>query len=189
MCTDPFGFGSGRQKKGYNAMIITDILARNARMYGDEIALIEREPAKNSRRILTWAEFDGMANRFARALMDRRVKKGAKVIHLMMNCLEWLPAYFGILRTGAWAVPLNFRFTAKDIGYCADIAEAGVLLFGEEFVDRINEIKTDLETIEHFIYLGPDEQKPDYAESFEDLIGGGSPEDPGIPLDLSFSFG
>jgi hypothetical protein len=27
-------------------MLIGDILARNARMYGDEIALIERDPAK-----------------------------------------------------------------------------------------------------------------------------------------------
>ena len=63
------------------------------------------------------------------------VKKGDKVIHLMMNCLEWLPLYFGILRTGAWAVPLNFRFSADDIRYCADISEGKVLILGEEFVD------------------------------------------------------
>ena len=96
-------------------MIITEILARNARMYGDEIALIEREPAKNRRVEITWREFDETANRVANALLAKGIKKGDKVIHLMMNCLEWLPLYFGILRTGAWAVPLNFRFTAQDL--------------------------------------------------------------------------
>jgi acyl-CoA synthetase (AMP-forming)/AMP-acid ligase II len=97
-------------------MIITEILARNARMYGDEVALIERAPANNRRVTITWKEFDNMANRVANALIAKGIKKEDKVIHLMMNCIEWLPAYFGILRTGAWAVPLNFRFMAEDIG-------------------------------------------------------------------------
>ena len=86
-----------------------------------------------------------MANRVANGLIAKGVKKGDKVIHLLMNCLEWLPAYFGILRTGAWAVPLNFRFTAEDIQYCAEIAEARAMIFGEDFVERINSIKADLE--------------------------------------------
>ena len=68
-------------------MIIGEILARNARMYGDEIALIEREPAKSSRKVMTWNEFDVMANRTANALIRQGIKKGDKVIHLMMNSL------------------------------------------------------------------------------------------------------
>jgi len=91
-------------------MIICEILARNARMYGDEIALVESEPALNKKRVLTWKQFDETANGVANALVAMGVGKGDKVVHLMMNCLEWLPIYFGILKTGAWAVPLNFRF-------------------------------------------------------------------------------
>jgi len=49
--------------------------------------------------------------------------------------------YFGILRTGAWAVPLNFRFTAEEILYSAGVAEGKVIIFGEEFIERINAIK------------------------------------------------
>ena len=134
-------------------MIITEILARNARLYGDEEALVEREPAKNLRRAITWKEFDDLANKVANALIAKGVKKGDKVIHLMMNCLEWLPAYFGILKTGAWAVPLNFRFTADDIRYCADIAEARSILFSEDFIDRIDKIKTDLKGMKDFLFL------------------------------------
>ena len=165
-------------------MIIGEILARNARMHGDEIALIEREPARNLRRAITWKEFDEMANKTANALMAKGIQKGDKVIHLMMNCLEWLPAYFGILRTGAWAVPLNFRFTAEDIRYCAEIAEGRAMIFGEEFVDRINGIKEDLKDIKDYIFLGPEDQKPAYAEPFEDFIKAGSTEDPRVPISL-----
>ncbi len=165
-------------------MIIGEILARNARMYGDEIALIEREPAKDKRVSITWKEFDETANRIANALISKGIRKGDKVIHLMMNCLEWLPLYFGILRTGAWAVPLNFRFTAKDIRYCAEIAEAKAMIFGEEFIDRVNTIKEDLGSIKDYVFVGPDELKPGYAESYDAFTKTGSPENPCVPVNL-----
>ena len=165
-------------------MVITEILARNAGMYGDEIALVERDPGKGSRTTLTWREFDETANRIANGLLAKGVKRGDKVIHLMMNCLEWLPAYFGILRTGAWAVPLNFRFTAEDIRYCADIAEAKTMIFGEEFIGRIDDIKGDLESINDFIFVGPEEIKPSYAESYIDFLKTGSIDDPGKKINL-----
>jgi acyl-CoA synthetase (AMP-forming)/AMP-acid ligase II len=133
---------------------------------------------------MTWKEFDDMANQIANALLGIGVCKGDKVIHLMMNCLEWLPAYFGILRTGAWAVPLNFRFMAEDIKYCAEIAEAKVMIFGEEFVDRIDTIKDDLATIKDYVFLGPDEIQPDYATPFEAFLEDGSAENPNIPIEL-----
>jgi acyl-CoA synthetase (AMP-forming)/AMP-acid ligase II len=165
-------------------MIITEILARNARMYGDEIALVEREPAKNLRKQITWKEFDEGANKVADALLAKGIRKGDKVIHLMMNCLDWLPIYFGILRTGAWAVPLNFRFTGEDIRYCAEIAEAKALIFGEEFVDRVNKIKEDLKTMKDFVFLGPADMKPEYAQSYEDFLKGAVASDPAIPIGL-----
>jgi len=165
-------------------MIVTEILARNARMYGDEVALIEREPAKQKRVSITWKQFDEMANRVANALIQKGVRKGDKVIHLMMNCLEWLPAYFGILRTGAWAVPLNFRFSAADIRYCAEIAEAKAMIFGEEFTERINGIKEDLDTIQDFVFVGPDELRPSYAASWKVFLDAGHPDNPSVPITL-----
>ena len=111
-------------------MLITEILARNARLYGAETALIEREPAVSGRREITWHQFDDQANSLAQALLARGIAKGDRVVHLMTNCLEWLPIYFGILRTGAWAVPLNFRFVARTIARCTATAEARTMIFG-----------------------------------------------------------
>lgn len=167
-------------------MIITEILARNGRMYGDEIALIEREPAKNLRRTMKWKEFDDSANRVANALMKKGIKKGDKVIHLMMNCLEWLPAYFGILKTGAWAVPLNFRFSAEEIRYCSEIAEASAIIFGEEFVERVNGIKKDLDRIgmKHYVFHGPSNLMPAYAEPYDRFTASGSSDEPHVPIAL-----
>ncbi|MCK4378492.1 MAG: AMP-binding protein, partial [Deltaproteobacteria bacterium] len=77
-------------------MLITEILARNARMYPDETALIERDPVKGTRKEMTWAEFDQQANQVAQMLKRMGIGKGDKVVHLLMNSMEWLPLYFGI---------------------------------------------------------------------------------------------
>jgi acyl-CoA synthetase (AMP-forming)/AMP-acid ligase II len=167
-------------------MLITEILARNARMYGTEAALVEREPEKNRRREITWKEFDDQANQVAQALISRGVTKGDRVVHLMTNCLEWLPIYFGILRTGAWAVPLNFRFVAKTIRRCAETAQAKAFIFGEEFIDRINAIKEDLdEYVETYIFVGPEEDRPDYSEPYLEVLASQSPVDPGIAINVA----
>ncbi len=167
-------------------MLITEILARNARMYGPETALIEREPALNLRREITWRTFDEQANQTARALMERGIEKGDKVVQLMTNSIEWLPIYFGILRTGALAVPLNFRFDAESIRLCTETAEAKAFIFGEEFIDRINAIKKSLDrTVASYIFSGPDRFKPEYAELFQDVIASQDPVDPRIKIDIT----
>ena len=117
-------------------MPITDLLERNSKLYGDEVALVEINPEVQEtqrvtwkeyaliqptstapyRREITWSVFDEKANRVANLLLGRGIRKGQKVAILLMNCLEWLPIYFGILKTGAVAVPLNFRYTAEEIG-------------------------------------------------------------------------
>lgn len=166
-------------------MLIAEILARNARMYGTEIALVEREPARRIRKEITWSAFDEQANRVADALQARGVVKGDRVVELLMNCIEWLPIYFGILRTGAWAVPLNFRFDAPTIEVCTLVAEARVFIFGEEFIERVNAIRSNLKTVERFIFVGPEEKRPEYAEPFETMLSGANPVDPGIDLSIT----
>ena len=152
-------------------MLITEILARNARMYTDKTALIERIPDQNLRKTITWQAFDQQADRVARALAARGIVKGDRVVHLMTNCIDWLPIYFGILRTGAWAVPLNFRFTAETIGTCVATAEAKAIFFGEEFIGRLAEIKPGLDkTVSSYIFVGEPAAQPPWAESFETVL-------------------
>ncbi len=164
-------------------MLITEILARNARMYADEVALIEREPSRHHRAEITWREFDAQSNRLAQALVAHGIQKGAKVAQLMTNCLEWLPVYFGILRSGALAAPLNFRFDADSILRCIRTAGARVLIFGEEFIERIDSIRAQLAPrMDLYIFCGPDEARPDYAIQYETLLAQYAPVDPGADI-------
>jgi len=154
-------------------MLITDLLKKNAEKYGAEIALVERDPAVGIRRTLTWSDFDLQADRFACFLSKSLSDSGQAVVQLMTNCIEWLPVYFGILRSGSIAVPLNFRFDAQEILRCVQVAEARAVVFGEEFADRLSAVKTDMDrTVNRYVFAGPAERCPEFACLLEDLLGG-----------------
>lgn len=155
-------------------MTILEMLARNRRMYPNDTALIELRPSQGLRKEITWQEFDGRVNRVANALIARGIRKDDKVIHWMMNSINWLEAYFGIIRTGAWAVPLNFRFTSQDFKYCADIAEGKVIILSEQFIDRVQPVRPQLSTIKNYIVTGP--VTPEGMENFEQVVSKASPK-------------
>jgi acyl-CoA synthetase (AMP-forming)/AMP-acid ligase II len=136
-------------------MTVVDLVARNARMYPDRVAYVEVRPVSGTRSEITWGAFGERTNRIARALTARGIEKGMKVALLGRNSINWLEAFFGIMATGAWAVPLNFRFTDNDIKYCADMAEPALFLFDEEFSERIMGMKSSLPTVKSYISMGP----------------------------------
>ena len=181
-------------------MVISDFLERNARLYGEEVALVEVNPSEDRdkavtwreasliesaidapyRRELTWNEFDRKANRFANLLLSRGFPKGTKVAILLMNSLEWLPVYFGILKAGCIAVPLNFRYSGEEIKYCLDLADCSVLVFGPEFVGRMDTVYNELPKIKTMFFIG--RGKPDYAEDGAYLMNFCSTQAPPVLL-------
>ena len=181
-------------------MPITEILERNAREFGNDICLVEINPdvqekrrvtwrdydlVENTsltsyRREITWSVFNEKANRMANLLISRGIKKGDKVGILLMNCLEWLPIYFGILKAGALAVPLNFRYVADEIKYCVELAEVDVLVFGPEFIGRVEEIVDEIDEKRILFYVGGD--CPSFAEDYDKLSANCSSIAPDIKL-------
>ncbi len=181
-------------------MVITQILEQNAQKFGEDIALVEINPEQPETRRHTWREFELVesapcpyyrreiswnifnekANRFANALLMRGIKKGDKVAILMMNCLEWLPIYFGILKTGALAVPLNFRYSSDEIEYCLNLAEVDALVFGPEFIGRVEAIADRIMENRLLIYAGPG--CPRFAEDYHSLTADCASRSPEIPL-------
>ena len=152
-------------------MLITDILTKNCELYKDEIAIVEREPEKDISRSITWGIFDVIADQVASALLSYGIRQSDRVVHLMMNSLEWLPIYFGILRSGASAVPLNFRFDATTSRRCTETVKAKVIFFGSEFIDRVNSEKHDMDQyVSQYIFIGPEARRPNYAIQFESFI-------------------
>ncbi|MBP5509801.1 MAG: acyl--CoA ligase [Kiritimatiellae bacterium] len=181
-------------------MPITQILTENATRYPNDVALVEINPQEletkhatwkeysliersrndSFRSEITWSEFEQKANRFANLLLTRNIKKGDKVAILLMNCLEWLPIYFGVLKAGAMAVPMNFRYAADEIKYCLDLADAKALVFGPEFTGRIEQIADSLPKVKLLFYVGDD--CPTFAERYQDLASYCSSRAPEIPV-------
>ncbi len=182
-------------------MPITDLLERNSKLYADEISLVEinpevQEPQRVTwkeysliqpaadapyRREITWGVFDEKANRVANLLLGRGIRKGQKVAILLMNCLEWLPIYFGILKTGAIAVPLNFRYTANEIEYCVKKADADILFFGPEFIGRVEDIVPAIGHERLLFFVG--ESCPSFAEDYHRATANCSSAAPKILVD------
>ena len=181
-------------------MVITDFLERNAKLYPNDTALVEINPAcqpdknvtwrefnlieakpgESYRRSITWREFDTKANRFANLLLTRGIKKGDKVAILLMNCIEWLPIYFGILKTGALAVPMNYRYTADEIKYCAELSDSCMLIFGPEFTSRVEQVKDELNDIKNYFFVG--NERPSFADSYEMMVNYCSSVAPAIDI-------
>ncbi|HAH18226.1 class I adenylate-forming enzyme family protein [uncultured Eubacterium sp.] len=181
-------------------MTIIDLLEKNSDLYGSEEALVEINPEKEDgkkftwkeselientesigyRRSLTWDVFNEKANRMANMLLSKGAKKGDKVGILLMNCLEWLPIYFGILKAGCIAVPLNFRYSSDEILYCSQLADIDLLLFGPTFITRIDDIVDQLEKSTALMYVG--DNCPEFAESYRDLASNYSSKNPNIEL-------
>ncbi len=181
-------------------MPITDLLERNAKIYANDVALVEVNPSIQERRRVTWREyeltepnpqsayrreitwsvFNEKANRFAHLLLSRGIKKDDKVGILLMNCLEWLPIYFGVLKTGAIAVPLNFRYDSEEIEYCVNLADVDVLIFGPAFIGRIEEIADKISRNRLLFYVG--EGCPSFAEDYNELVANCSSSNPDIPI-------
>ena len=170
-------------------MTIVDLLERNAKEFCDDTALVEINPDQpetrkhtwqefelveptpkvpHYRREITWGVFNEKANRFANMLKQNGIGKGKKVAILLMNCIDWLPIYFGVLKVGALAVPLNFRYSSDEIDYCLNLAEADVLVFGPEFIGRVEVIAEKLSKSKMLIYTGAN--CPSFADDLNDLL-------------------
>ena len=182
-------------------MPATDYLIMNAAKYPDEIALVEvnpairdeqgktwrdfelveATPAQRYRREITWKVFNDQANRFAHQLIETHlVEPGTKVAILLMNCLEWLPIYFGVLKAGCVAVPLNYRYTADEIKYCLELSDAEVLVFGPEFIGRVEQIADRIPQIQRMYFVGED--CPPFARSYNHRVVHFSAEEPNIEI-------
>jgi len=174
--------------KGKKRMTIIELLERNAREWPNDTALVEINPdqpetrrvtwhdfelvepstkKKHYRREITWAVFDEKANRVANMLKSYNIGKGKKVAILLMNCIDWLPIYFGILKTGALAVPMNFRYSASEIEYCLKLSESDMLIFGPEFIGRVEEIVDKIPQVD-LVFEGAG--CPGFADDLTELI-------------------
>jgi fatty-acyl-CoA synthase len=110
------------------------LLARAAERAPSDIALMF--PGRRA----SFAELDARAVEAARALAGLGVGKGDHVGLLLPNCAEFVDLLLACALLGAWAVPINARYKARELGYVVENADLRVLVTTnriEEHVDFV----------------------------------------------------
>jgi long-chain acyl-CoA synthetase len=97
----------------------------------DSAALIAGETT------LSWAALDARVDAAARRLLGLVSAPGDRVALVLGNTIEFAVAYFGILRAGLVAVPLNPGYTPDELSYALTDSGAAVVVAGEADRDRL----------------------------------------------------
>ena len=172
-------------------MLVTDLLRRNAHLWARETALVAVEAANLTdpgpesyllrRESLTWEEMNRQANQIAHFYLSIGIHRGSHVGLMMKNSIEWLPIYFGILKSGAVVVPLNFRYDADSAVYSIRFADLDALIFDSDASSVIQQILTRTLGLRSFLYMGSREDCPAFAFPIQDIWETQPENEPDLP--------
>ncbi|AMO86544.1 Long-chain-fatty-acid--CoA ligase [Solibacillus isronensis B3W22] len=106
-------------------MNISNLLARHARKYPNQIAVISLGQET------TYQQLDEQVNKIAGSLRASGIVKGDKVGIFMPNVKEFVALYFAIQRVGAVVVPINAKFVTREIEYVLNHSDAKAIFVHE----------------------------------------------------------
>ncbi|MBO8171236.1 MAG: long-chain-fatty-acid--CoA ligase [Bacillaceae bacterium] len=147
---------------------IGDLVQWSARNYPDKLAVVY--PRKDQR--WTYAEFNEKISRFASALKNHGVRKGDVVSTFLYNTSEFAVALFAAARLGAIFNPINYRLSAHELQYILNDAKSRVVLFEGAVKDTIFKTRDLGTSVDLYIYV--DEDVPEWASSYDQLLEQGS---------------
>jgi len=162
--------GAGGLTHGY-------LLRTNARKVPNKEAVIDSFTG----RILTFNELYLESNRLANALLDLGLKKGDHVAWICWDRGYVFDICFGLAKVGIAQTPLNYRFLPHELQSHIDHCDAKAVILHEDFIDRIEPIRSSLRKVKHYVVLGDDLEKrttPEGTLNFWQLIEKASDEDP-----------
>ncbi|MFC2066488.1 class I adenylate-forming enzyme family protein [Chloroflexota bacterium] len=125
------------------------MLEQTAEQYATKTALILGE------RHMSYAELDKTSNKVANALIKIGVRKGDRVAMILPNSPEFIINYFGIIKTGGIAVPLDTRYKIEELVSLFDNCKPKVLISRSPFLEPIVPVLPQFDSIEHIIDLSP----------------------------------
>ncbi len=159
-------------------MTLEDMLEAAAQRYGDKAAIICGE------RRLSFAEFDRAANKMASALEKLGVSRGQRVAMLLSSSPEFAVVYFGIVKIGAIAVPLDTKYKTGELSCLFDDCRPSVLVSESPYLDTVAPLLDKCSYIKNVIDVTPggggrflSYERIMAAESGQAVAGGAAPDD------------
>ena len=126
------------------------LLEQTVNQHAGKTAIVSGE------RRISYAELDRDSNKVAHALIKLGVRKGDRVAMISLNSPEFVTFYFGIIKTGGIAVPLDTRYKAEEMAAMFDSCKPKVLIAGSPFLEPIVPALPQFDYIEHVIDLSSD---------------------------------
>jgi len=155
-------------------MVLGELARRNARRYPKKTAVV----FENNR--YTFKEFNCRVNGLANALLDMGVCKGDRIAVLLDSCHQYIEIYWAGPKAGIVVAPLNPSLTAQDLAYIINDSEANTLILGQNYVELVNSIRSNLPTIKNLIIVGTAFEG---MKGYEDLISKHSSDEPSVEID------
>jgi fatty-acyl-CoA synthase len=137
-------------------MRLHDFLDYQARDYPDVDFAIYGE------KVMSYEDARRLSNQIGNALIEIGLEKGDRVAYLSKNSIEYPALLFGCSRAGVAPVPLNYRLAPLELKYIINDSEAKALIVSPEYVDDMNSVRDQFDTVKHFIVA---DHNP--AEGFE----------------------
>jgi fatty-acyl-CoA synthase len=156
-------------------LTLSDAVATSARLQPNRIG------TRDSKRALTFAEWDERASRLANALLGLGLKKGDRVALLAYNAVEWMEIYVGLARAGLVSVPLNFRLIGTDVAYIVSDCEARALIAQTDLCGTVDAVRSQI-SLDPRCYVAFGAGAPAGWQNYESLIAAASPVPPAVEV-------
>ena len=101
----------------------------------------------------SYEELDLASSKFAAGMASLGISKGDRVAYFLQNCPELVTAFFGVLKSGAVAVPCNPMYQAHELAHQLSDSGAKAVICEAELYPRVKEILSET-AVEHVIVVG-----------------------------------
>ncbi len=134
-------------------MHLFDGLEKNARNNPEKTAIIFNE------KVYSYREYNEQVNLIANALVSYGVKTGDKISLMMRNSDLFCFVYYGILKAGGVAVPVNFRLTAKEASYILNDSDSIIVFADEELAETVQRAAKGNDKLQLQVITGFEEKR------------------------------
>ena len=124
------------------------ILEESAKRYGDKTAILSGD------RRLSYADLDEASNKIANAFISMGVQKGDRVAMILSNSPESVILYFGVVKTGAIAVPLDPNYKVDELASLFNDCQPKLLVAESLYLEPLIPALPGFKSIEQVINLG-----------------------------------
>ena len=104
---------------------------------------------------ITFRQFNESVNKAANGLLRLGIRKKERVSMLLGNCPEFLYCQFGLLKIGAWSVPINIASKPPEVEYILNNSESNSLITSPDYLESvIVPIRDNCPLLERIICVG-----------------------------------